>query len=98
MHLVDGKSDDLVERINHYSLINSQFSSEKHQYPSRSIPSFVPFTEPCVSHSSDARNNIRWFFSHIALWEEHPRSMNTFWRAPRSVNRSRTRSGGTCLS
>src|SRR2546422_85457 len=28
MRLVDGKSDDLVKRINHYSLINPQFSSE----------------------------------------------------------------------
>ena len=28
-------------------------------YPSFSIPDFVPFTVPCVSHSSDARNNSR---------------------------------------
>src|SRR2546426_995883 len=28
MRLVDGKSDDLVKRINHYSLINPQCSSE----------------------------------------------------------------------
>jgi hypothetical protein len=28
-------------------------------YPSFSVPDFVPFTAPCVSHSSDARNNSR---------------------------------------
>src|ERR1700754_1481825 len=34
----------------------------------------------------------------MALWEEQPRSMNTFSRAPRSAYKSRTRSGLTCPS
>ena len=62
------------------------------------VPSLVPFTVPCVSHSSEARNSSRRFFSHIALCDEHARSMNIFCGVPMSVKSSRTRSGGTCLS
>src|SRR5207245_2964759 len=56
-----------------------------HQYPSRSVPSFVPFTDPWVSHSSDARKSRRRFFSHIALCEEHARSTNNFFGVARSA-------------
>ena len=34
-------------------------------------------TLPVVSQSSEALNSIRWFFSHIALWEEQARSMKS---------------------
>src|SRR5262249_29439401 len=76
----------------------SQRARHLHQYPRRTVPSFAPFTDPAVSHSSDARNSSRRFFSHIALCDEHARSANTFCGAARSVKRSRTRSGCTCLS
>src|SRR4051812_15993724 len=62
------------------------------------MPLFAPPTEPSLSHSSDARNRIVWFISHIALCDEHARSTNTFSGAARSAYSSLTRSGGTCLS
>src|SRR5262245_26334173 len=68
------------------------------EYPSFNIPCFVPLTVPAVRNSSEARKSSRWFLSHAALWDEHARSAKTLFGAPRSVYRSRTRSGGTCLS
>src|SRR5580698_6635570 len=62
------------------------------------MPSCLPWTVPCVNHSSDALNSSRWFFSHIALCEEQARSTNTFFGEPKSLYNSRTRSGFTCLS
>src|SRR5579864_3560212 len=62
------------------------------------MPSCLPCTEPWVSHSSDARNSRRWFFSHMALCEEQARSTKIFLEEPRSVYSSRTLSGLTCLS
>src|SRR5882672_12501205 len=57
-------------------LRDNQWDSLAPSYPRRSIPSCLPLTEPRVSHSNDARNNSRWFFSHMALWDEQARSMN----------------------
>ena len=55
------------------------------QYPSFTSPSDIPFTLPSLSHSSEALNSSRWFFSHMALCEEQARSTNTFCFAPRSA-------------
>src|SRR5436305_11394520 len=68
------------------------------QYPTLISPDELPLTEFRVSHSSDALKRSRWFRSHAALWDEHPRSMNSFWPLPRSAYSSLTRSGRTCLS
>src|SRR5689334_1926979 len=62
------------------------------------MPDDCPLTVPFSSHSSEALNSSRWFFSHMALWEEQPRSMKILLSLPRSACRSRTRSGLTCLS
>src|SRR5271157_1451512 len=62
------------------------------------MPSCLPCTVPCVSHSRDAWKSSKWFFSHMALCEEQARSTNTFLGEPRSLYNSRTRSGFTCLS
>src|SRR5262249_52451609 len=53
---------------------------------------------PSFSHSSEALKSSKWFFSHIALCDEHARSTMTFSFEPRSAYRSRTRWGATCLS
>src|SRR5688572_23670981 len=63
-----------------------------------SMPSRAPFTVPLVSHSSEARNSSRWLLSHIALWDEQPKSTSTFCGAPRSAYSSLARTGSTCLS
>src|ERR1700680_822728 len=62
------------------------------------MPSGLPLTVVEVSHSSEALNSRRWFFFHMALCEEHARSMKPFFDEPRSLYSSRTRSGETCLS
>src|SRR6266403_474202 len=55
---------------------HAQENTQDHQN-SRTIDGFH-LTEPRVSHSSDARNSSRWFFSHVALCDEQARSTNTF--------------------
>src|ERR1700690_40894 len=62
------------------------------------MPSGLPLTVVEVSHSSEALNSRRGFFPHMALCEEHARSIKTFFDEPRSPYSSRTRSGETCLS
>ncbi len=64
----------------------------------RRMPVRASPTAPVVSQSSDALNINRRFFSHIALCDEQPRSISTFWLEPRSSYSGRTRSGVTCLS
>src|SRR5262249_32993979 len=58
----------------------------------------MPFTEPVVSHWRDASKRIKWFFSHIAGCDEHPRSMKTLSVAPIAAWSSRTLAGSTTLS
>src|SRR5258708_2298001 len=60
------------------------------------MPSGLPLTVVKVSHSSEALNSSRWFFSHMALWEEQARSIKTFLPAPMSVDTSGTRSSASC--
>src|SRR6185369_13422019 len=55
-------------------------------------------TVPFTSHSSEALYITRWFASHIALCDEHARSISTLSEEPMSSYAARTRSGGTCLS
>src|SRR5579863_7918242 len=83
----------------HYRKANGAGSDlYQSQYPRRCMPSGLPLTVVEVSHSSEALNSSRWFFSHIALCEEHAKSMKTFFDEPMSLYKSRTRSGETCLS
>src|SRR5579863_10779740 len=75
----------------HYRKANGAGSDlYQSQYPRRCMPSGLPLTVVEVSHSSEALNSSRWFFSHIALCEEHARSMKTFFDEPMSLYKSRT--------